>query len=96
MAKRDELSHNEIQSQILGKPSPSSGPRRDRTRQVASGNPDVLNEAFGSSPGEVGRPNPRVQDGPAWRSGMKAWGGVEHHPGKMDTPDIGRRKVVTY
>jgi hypothetical protein len=88
------LSHNGIQSQILGKLSPSSGP--GRIGQVVAGNRDVLSEAHGALAGDVGRSNPQVQDGPAWRSGMRAWGGPEHHPGKMDGPDIGRRKVITY
>jgi hypothetical protein len=84
--KRD-LSHREIKSKTLGLPTDSGG----RTRLIAAGNPDVLREAF-----DVERPEPRVRSGPAWASGLKAWGGPHHTPGKMDGPDIGREKVITY
>jgi hypothetical protein len=89
MAKLDpdpELSHREIQDHILQR-----APSTDRTRLVAAGNPDVIAEAF-----DAEQPEPRVRSGPAWVSGLRAWGGVQHHPGKMDGPDIGRKKVITY
>ncbi len=91
MSKFDpELSHREIQAQILGRGSapPST---HERTRLVAAGNPDVIAEA-------ADRPNvdARLRSGPAWTSGLRAWGGVQHSPGKMDGKDIGRRKPITY
>jgi hypothetical protein len=94
MAKRDELSHAEIKAKTLGT-RPAS--RAVRTELIASGNPDVLQEAAdvgrgGSPPARESGPKP----GPAWVSGMRAWGGVRHAPGKLDGPDIGRKKVVTY
>jgi hypothetical protein len=103
MAKYDpELSHNEIQSQILSKLSPSSGPGRDRTRQIAAGNPDVIREAFDEPDAAQAADRPgstRLKSGPAWGEGLRHWragGATEHHGGKMDTPDIGRPKPVTY
>jgi hypothetical protein len=91
MAKYDNLSHAEIRAKILGGNATPSRSSRDRTRLIAAGNPDVLKEAAG-----VDRPEPRLRSGPAWASGMRAWGGPEHHPGKQDTPDIGRPKQITY
>jgi hypothetical protein len=95
MAERDELSHAEIKARTLGS-RPAS--RAVRTQLIAAGNQNVLEEAADVSRG--GAPSaraPGLRSGPAWRSGMKAWGGVEHHPGKQDTPDIGRlRKPITY
>jgi hypothetical protein len=93
------LSHAEIRAQILGG---NATPSRDRTRQVASGNPDVIQEAFdepdaaqaADRPGGAG-----LKSGPAWGEGLRHWragGATEHHGGKLDGRDVGRKKVVTY
>jgi hypothetical protein len=87
------LSHSEIKAQTLGT-RPAS--RAVRTELIAAGNPDVLAEAADvSRDGAPSAREPGLRPGPAWRSGLKAWGGVRHGPGKMDTPDIGRGKVIT-
>jgi hypothetical protein len=85
-----QLSHAEIRARILGGTATPSRSSRDRTRMVAAGNPDVIAEAEGQPA------NPRYRSGPGWTESMRAWGGPEHHPGKQDTPDIGRKKVITY
>jgi hypothetical protein len=81
------LSHAEIRARILGGNAKFS---RDRTRMIASGNPDVLREAA-----DVDQPEPRLRLGPAYQEGKNARP-VEHHGGKMDTKDIGRRRVISY
>jgi hypothetical protein len=91
MTKHDPGSHAEIRAKILGgnaTPSPS----RDRTRMVASGNPDVLREAADLDRSGVGQS--KLKPGPAWHEGLRARP-VDHHPGKQDTPDIGRGPVIT-
>lgn len=75
-------SHAQIKAKTLGWP-------RGRTGLIAAGNPDVLREAA-----DVDRAN-AARSGPAWHEGLRARP-VEHHPGKMDTPDIGRKKVISY
>jgi len=90
MKHSHRLSHPEIKSKILGVPNVPTDSGR-RTQLVSAGNPDVLAEAAG-----VERPDARLKSGPAWSSGLKAWGGPQHHPGKMDGQDISRRKVITY
>jgi hypothetical protein len=85
------MDHRQIKARTLGW-APSPG---DRTRLVSAGNPDVLAEAHGAQPAEVDRANPRLRSGPAWDSGLRAWGGPHHTPGKMDGPDIGRGPVIT-
>jgi hypothetical protein len=93
MPKLDpRLSHAEIRARILGGNATPSRSSRDRTGLVAAG-PNVIAEAGGAE----GQPaNPRYRSGPGWTESMRAWGGVEHHPGKQDTPDIGRKRVFTY
>jgi hypothetical protein len=83
MAK--DFSHAAIKARTLGGRATSS---RDRTRMVAAGNPDVIREAEGQPA------NPRYRSGPAWNEGFRARP-VDHHPGKQDTPDIGRGPVIT-
>jgi hypothetical protein len=82
------FSHAEIKARTLGS-------RRDRTGLIAAGNPDVLSEAHSAQPADVSNA-PKLRSGPAWSTGLRAWGGPQHHPGKQDTPDIGRKKVITY
>jgi hypothetical protein len=96
------LSHAEIRAKILGGNATLSRSSRDRTRMVTAGNPDVIREAFDEPDAAqaADRPGgPRLKSGPAWGEGLRHWragGATEHHGGKMDTPDIGRKKVVTY
>jgi hypothetical protein len=92
MAKfHHDLSHAQIKAKILGMPAP-----RDRTGLVAAGNPDVIKEAFDRPDAAQAADRPtRLRSGPAWREGLRARP-VEHHPGKMDGLDIGRKKVITY
>jgi hypothetical protein len=86
-----KYSHAELKAQILGlTPNDQTGSGRDRTRLVAAGNPAVLAEAA-----DVDQPEPRLRSGPAWHQGLRARP-VEHHPGKQDRMDIGRKKAVTY
>jgi hypothetical protein len=87
------LDHRQIKAKTLGIPF---GGSRDRTELVSADNPDVLSEARGAQPAQVNQGSARLKSGPAWHSGLRAWGGPEHHPGKMDGPDVGRRKVITY
>ena len=37
-----------------------------------------------------------VKDGPTWKEGVRNGTQVQHSPGKSDTANIGRSKVVTY
>jgi hypothetical protein len=85
-----QLSHAEIRAQILGGNATPSRSSRDRTRLIAAGNPDVLAEAAG-----VDQSEPRLRSGPAYQESKNARP-VEHHGGKMDTKDIGRRRVISY
>jgi hypothetical protein len=95
MAKHTHnLSHADIKAKTLGT-RPAS--RAVRTGLIAAGNPDVLAEAADlNRDGAPSTREPGLKSGPAWASGLRAWGGVQHNPGKQDTPDIGRKKVVTY
>jgi hypothetical protein len=90
MAERDKLSHAEIKAKTLGT-RPAS--RAVRTELIAAGNPDVLAEATDLDRSGAGQS--KLKPGPAWNEGLRNWGGVTHHPGKQDTPDIGRGPVVT-
>jgi hypothetical protein len=91
MAKHTHnLSHREIQAKILGTPAEVPAVDRERVGLVSAGNPDVIREAEGQPA------NPRLRSGSAWRTGLRAGGGVTHHPNKADGKDIGRRKPITY
>ena len=99
MAKHDhELSHRGLQDRILGRDTPP----RDRTRMVAAGNPDVIREAFDEPDAAQAADRPgstRLKSGPAWSEGLRHWragGATEHHGGKLDGSDIGRKKPITY
>jgi hypothetical protein len=81
----DEGAHNHA-CRLEHRPGVSPG----RVNLKAAGNPDVLKEAEGQPA------NPRYRSGPGWTESMRAWGGPQHHPGKNDGKDIGRRKPITY
>ena len=77
------LSHAEIKARLHGvsRERPAEHEAGAKQSGFDPDNPSIL---------------PAPRSGPAWRSGLRAWNGVTHHPGKMDTPDIGRGKVITY
>jgi hypothetical protein len=89
MAK--DFSHAAIKARSLGMPTRRVG-AADRTGLIAAGNPDVLAEAADVDRSGAGRS--KLKPGPAWHEGLRARP-VDHHPGKMDTPDIGRGPVIT-
>jgi hypothetical protein len=85
MFKRgSNLSHAQIRAKLHGLTESRERPASPNTEvpRYDPRNPAVL-------------PATDVRYGPAWHSGMRAWGGVRHGPGKQDTPDIGRGKVIT-
>jgi hypothetical protein len=90
MAK--DFSHAAIKARSLGMPTRRVG-AADRTGLIAAGNPDVLAEAADLDRSGAGQS--KLKPGPAWNEGLKNWGGVDHHPGKQDTPDISRGPVIT-